>query len=160
MLAVVFVDVFERNRTGGDLIWVANGVLLAYLLLAPHWRWPAYLLTGFLALVFGSWLIHETWGMNLLLNVLDIGEVLMAALLVRRRSAQLPRFTDLAYLFRFIGLAVLAAPMTAGLAYAWTIKYWTHVPPLYSYLRCAGADGLGIAVITPICVTIFQSGAR
>lgn len=57
-LAVVFVDLFERNGTGGDLIWVANGVLLAYLLLAPRWRWPAYLLTGFLALVFGSRLIH------------------------------------------------------------------------------------------------------
>ena len=157
MLAVVFVDLFERNGMGGNLIWTANGLLLAYLLLAPRWRWPAYLLTGFLALVLGSRLIHESWGMSLLLNVLDLGEVLLAALLMRRRSAQLPRFTDLAYLLRFIGFAVLAAPMTAGLAYAWITMSWTHVPPLYAFLRWAGADGLGIAVITPICMAIFQS---
>jgi diguanylate cyclase (GGDEF)-like protein/PAS domain S-box-containing protein len=159
-LAVVFVDLFERNGTGGDLIWVANGLLLAYLLLAPRWRWPAYLLTGFLALVFGSRLIHETWGQSLFYNLLDIVEVLLAALLLRRRSTQLPRFTDLAYLLRFIGFAVLAAPMATGLAYAWITMSWTHVPPLYAFLRWAGADGLGIAVITPICVAIFQSDFR
>src|ERR1035437_6532270 len=159
-LAVVFVDFFERNGAGGDLMWVANGLLLAYLLLAPRLRWPAYLLTGFLALVFGSRLIHESWGMNLLFNGLDLGEVLLAALLLRRRSTQLPRFTDLAYLLRFIGFAVLAAPMSTGYAYAWITMSWTHVPPLYAFLRWAGADGLGIAVITPICVAIFQSDFR
>jgi diguanylate cyclase (GGDEF)-like protein/PAS domain S-box-containing protein len=156
-LAVVFVDFFERNGGGGDLIWVANGLILSYLLLAPRWRWPAYLLAGFLALLLGSRLIHETWKMSLLFNVLDIGEVLIAALLVRRRSAQLPRFTDIPYLLRFIGFAVLAAPITMGLAYAWITMSWTHVSPLYALLRWAGADGLGIAVITPICVAIFQA---
>lgn len=156
-LAVVFVDLFERNGFGGDLIWIANGLLLSYLLLAPRWRWPAYLLVGFLALVFGSRLIHETWGASLLYNLLDFSEVLMAALLVRRRSAELPRFTDPAYLIRYIGFAVLAAPMAAGLAYAWITRSWTHVSPLYSFLRWAGADGLGIAVIPPICVAIFRS---
>jgi diguanylate cyclase (GGDEF)-like protein/PAS domain S-box-containing protein len=159
-LAVVFVDLFERNGAGGDLIWVANGLLLAYLLLAPRWRWPAYLLTGFLALVFGSRLIHETWGLSLFYNLLDMGEVLMAALLLRRRSTQLPRFTDLSYLLRFIAVAVLAAPMATGLIYAWVSWLRTSVSPPYSFLRWAGADGLGIAVITPICVAIFQSDFR
>jgi diguanylate cyclase (GGDEF)-like protein/PAS domain S-box-containing protein len=159
-LAVVFVDFFERNGTGGDLIWGANGLLLAYLLLAPRWRWPAYLLTGFLALVFGSRLIHETWGLSLFYNLLDIGEVLMAALLLRRRSTQLPRFTDLGYLLRFIGFAVVAAPVAMGLVYAWFTWSWTTVSPMYAFLRWAGADGLGIAVITPISVAIFQSDLR
>jgi diguanylate cyclase (GGDEF)-like protein/PAS domain S-box-containing protein len=159
-LGVVFVDLIERNGTGGDLIWVANGLLLAYLLLAPRWRWPAYLLTGFLALVFGSRLIHETWGLSLFYNVLDISEVLMAALLLRRRSAQLPRFTELGYLFRFIGYAVVAAPVATGLVYAWLTWSWTNVSPMYSFLRWAGADGLGITVITPISVAIFQSDLR
>ncbi|MGD0681826.1 MAG: diguanylate cyclase [Terracidiphilus sp.] len=160
MLAVVFVDVFERNGMGGDLIWVANGAILAYLLLAPRWLWPAYLLTSFLALVFGSMLIHETWQISLQYNLLDLGEVLLAALLVRRRTTQLPRFTEFAYLLRFIGFAVLAAPMATGLTYTWLSRSWTNVSPLYSFLRWAGADGLGIAVITPICVAIFQSALR
>jgi len=159
-VATVFVEIFERNGTGGDLIWIANGFLLSYLLLAPRWRWPAYLLTGFLALVFGSALIHETLSESLLFNVLDLTEVLIAALLIRRRSAQLPRFTDPAYLFRFVAFAVLAAPFVTGLAYAWITRSWTHAPVLYALLRWAGADGLGVAVITPTCVAIFQSNLR
>jgi diguanylate cyclase (GGDEF)-like protein/PAS domain S-box-containing protein len=158
--ATAFVEIFERNGTGGDLIWIANGFLLSYLLLAPRWRWPAYLLTGFLGLVCGSALIHETLTENLLFNVLDLTEALIAALLLRRRSVQLPGFTDLAYLLRFIAFAVLAAPIASGLAYAWITRSWTHAPVLYSLLRWAGADGLGIAVITPTCVAIFQSSLR
>jgi diguanylate cyclase (GGDEF)-like protein/PAS domain S-box-containing protein len=159
-LATVFVDIFERNGTGGNLIWVANGLLLAYLLLAPRWRWPLYLLAGFMALVFGSLLIHESWRMSLLYSLLDIAEVLFAALLLRRRSAELPRFTDIPYLFRFIGFAVLTAPVAVGLAYAWVTTSWTHASLLYTFLAWAAPDCLGIAVITPTCVAIFQSDFR
>lgn len=156
-LATVFVDIFERSGTGDNLIWVANGLLLAYLLLVPRWRWPAYLLTGFLALIFGSILIHESWRMSLLYSLLDIAEVLIAALLLRRRSAVLPRFTDIPYLLRFIGFAALAAPVAVGLAYAWITTCWTHASLLYTFLEWTAPDCLGIAVITPTCVAIFQS---
>lgn len=160
-LAVVFVGIFERNGwSGGDLIWVANGLLLAYLLLAPRWRWPVYLLAGFLALELGSWMIHEPWWMGLLYNLGDVGEILIAALLMRRRSAQLPRFTDLRYLLRFVEFAVLTAPMATGLAYALFMKFWANASLACSFLRWAGADGLGIAVITPIFVAIFLSDFR
>jgi diguanylate cyclase (GGDEF)-like protein/PAS domain S-box-containing protein len=159
-LATVFVDVFERSGAGDNLIWVANGLLLAYLLLAPRWRWPFYLLTGFLALVFGSLLVHESWRMSLLYSLLDIAEVLLAALLLRRRSAQLPRFTNISYLFRFIGFAVLATPIAVGLAYAWITTFWTHASLLYTFLEWAAPDCLGIAVITPTCIAIFQSDFR
>jgi diguanylate cyclase (GGDEF)-like protein/PAS domain S-box-containing protein len=157
VLATVLVNLFEWQGNGGELIWAGNGILLAYLLLAPRWRWPAYLLTGFLALALGSAIVHETWRVNLLYNVLDIAEVLIAALLMRRRSAELPRFTDLSYLFRFIGFAVLAAPIAVGLVYALISQSWTHVPVQYALLRWAGADGLGIAVLTPTFVAISRS---
>ncbi len=156
-LAVVLVGFFERNGAGGDLIWIANGLLLAYLLLAPRWHWPGYLFAGFLALLVGGKLIHETLRMNLVFNLLDLCEVLVAALLLRRRSAQLPRFTNPAYLLRFIGFAVLVAPVSMGMAYAWITRSWTHLSPLYAFLRWAGADGLGVAVVTPICVAVFQA---
>jgi diguanylate cyclase (GGDEF)-like protein/PAS domain S-box-containing protein len=156
-LATVLVDVFERSGAGDNLIWVANGLLLAYLLLAPRWRWPLYLLTGFAALLFGGLLIHEPWRMSLLCSLLDISEVLLAALLLRSRSTQLPRFTNISYLIRFIGFATLAAPVAVGLAYAYITTSWTHASLLYTFLEWAAPDCLGIAVITPTCVAIFQS---
>jgi diguanylate cyclase (GGDEF)-like protein/PAS domain S-box-containing protein len=161
-LATVLVNLFEWQGNGGELIWAGNGILLAYLLLAPRWRWPAYLLTGFLALALGSAIVHETWRVNLLYNVMDSAEVLIAALLMRRRSAQLPCFTDTSYLIRFIGFAVLAAPIAVGLVYALISRSWTHVPVQHALLQWTGADGLGMAVLTPTCVATFRSdfGAR
>lgn len=159
-LAAAFVSIFERSGTGSNLIWVANGLLLAYLLLAPRWRWPAYLGAGFLALVVGSALIGEPWRINLLLNVLDILEVLIAALLMRRRSTQLPRFTERAYLLRFVGFAVLAAPIAVALAFAGLAAPLLHLSPRLAFLKWAGADALGIAIVTPTCVAVFESDFR
>ncbi len=157
VLATVLVSLFEWQGNGGELIWAGNGILLAYLLLAPRWRWPAYLLTGWLALALGGAIVHHTWRIQVLYSVLDIAEVLIAALLMRRRSAQLPRFTDISYLLRFIGFAVFAAPIAVGLVHALISQSWTELPLGYALLRWAGADGLGIAVLTPTCVAISRS---
>src|SRR5260370_37220097 len=42
-----------------NVIWVANGLLLSYLLLAPRWRWRAYLLAGFAAQICGNMLVGQ-----------------------------------------------------------------------------------------------------
>jgi hypothetical protein len=47
--ATAFAFLLCRMQGGPNLIWIANGVLLAYLLLAPRWRWPAYLAVGYAA---------------------------------------------------------------------------------------------------------------
>lgn len=159
-LATVFVSIFRWNGTAGNLIWVANGLLLAYLLLVPRWRWPAYLVTGFLALVAGSTLIHEPWRNGLLFSVLNMLEILISALLMRRRSTELPRFTERAYLIRFIGFAVLTAPIVTALAFASLASGWVHLSPQLAFLKWAGADALGIAIVTPTCVAVLESQFR
>ncbi len=156
-LATTFAGFYGQSHAPGDLIWIANGMLLAYMLLARRRHWPAYLLTGFLALVFGDILIHESWRMSLMFSALNIVEVLIATLLMRRQTVEVPRFTNLAYLSRFIGFAVLTAPITVGLAFAFIISPWTYTSLLHAFWGWAGPDCLGIAVITPTCVAIFQS---
>jgi hypothetical protein len=44
------VGIAEHWKPENNFLWIANGLLLAYLLLAPRCHWPAYLVTGFLAL--------------------------------------------------------------------------------------------------------------
>ncbi|MGC9159605.1 MAG: diguanylate cyclase, partial [Terracidiphilus sp.] len=160
LLATVFVGFLRRNGSGGELIWPANGMLLAYLLLAPRWRWPGYLLSGFLAMELGGVLLHEPWRMGLLLNLLHMAEVLIAARLLRRRSAALPRFADPVYLERFLGFAVLSAPVLTASLYAWMAGFWLPIPPLDAFLNWAIADCLGLAIFTPIFVAIFQTNFR
>jgi diguanylate cyclase (GGDEF)-like protein/PAS domain S-box-containing protein len=168
MLATVFIpfieqtapgssELLKKNVTGSNLLWVANGVLLTYLLIAPRWRWLRYLVVGVLALATGNVIVHEPWRMNLLYNVLDITEVLTVAHLLRGRTAQLPRFTDPSYLLRFFALAVLAVPIALAVVYALIMASWTHLPLLKGFLSWVGSESLGVLVITPLCVAIFQS---
>ncbi len=96
------------------LIWVSNGLLLSYLLLAPRWRWPGYTAAALAGQVAAALLVDAAkWRESLLFTSLNILEVLVGAYLLRRRSTQLPHFTDRIYLARFFACAVLAGPMAA-----------------------------------------------
>jgi integral membrane sensor domain MASE1 len=83
-LTECFLFIFAASRMvrfapqANYLIWVANGVLLAYPLLAPRQRWPAYLAAAFAAQTASSLLAASTWRMNLLFTVLSLLEVSLA----------------------------------------------------------------------------------
>jgi diguanylate cyclase (GGDEF)-like protein/PAS domain S-box-containing protein len=159
-LFVLFATVFVGLAPEENLIWVANGVLLAYLLLAPRRRWPAYLTAGFAAQLAGIWAVYPHWRMNVLLAVLNLAEVLIGSFMMRRRSAELPRFTERAYLIRFAGYAVVTAPLVAGLIYALISSIWLQTSPVPALIKWTVADGLGIGVATPACVAIFRTRFR
>ncbi len=54
LLSVVVVGLFGREPSGANIIWLSNGLLLAYLLLVPRWRWRYYLAAAFAGLMLGS----------------------------------------------------------------------------------------------------------
>ena len=141
-------------------IWVANGVLLTYLLLAPRRRWAAYLAAAFAAQIASCVLLRPYWQINLLLTALNLFEVLIGAVLLRPRSSVLPRFTDREYLLRFVAYGVLAGPLASGLIYAPIAALWLHAAPVSALLQWVAADGLGIAIATPALLTIFKPRFR
>ena len=156
LLSVTLATVFFGLAPEANLIWVANGVLLAFLLLAPRRRWPSYLSVGFAAQLVGSLLVNPHWQMDLFLTTLNLGEVIISALLLRWGSTRPPRFTDRAYLIRFIGFAVLAGPAVIGSVYALVAGLWLHTSPEAGFFQWIAADGLGAAVTTPACVAILR----
>src|ERR1035438_4639591 len=89
-LFVTLATAFSGVSSVAYSIWVTNGILLAYLLLAPRRRWVAYLSVGLVAHIIGCALAHTPWRIALLATALDIAEVFFAALLLRGRTAQLP----------------------------------------------------------------------
>lgn len=159
-VATVYVKFFERSGPTVNLIWVANGLLLTYLLLAPRWRWPGYLIVGTAAMAFGSALIGEPWQTNLLYQVLNLIEVLTGALLLRRKSTQLPRFTDRKYLVQFVSFAVLAGPLAASAVLMLVMEVWKHAAPPEIFSDWVLGDGLGIAVMVPTFAAIFETRLR
>ena len=145
---------FKAHNT---LIWIANGLLLSYLLLAPRWRWPAYLCAGFFAQLAGCQLVYPGFIANLWISSLNIAAVFMSAQFMRPRSGSLPRFTDRAYLLRFIAFAVLAAPAASGVVFALFSTNWIHTSPLPSFELWTLCGGLGAAITTPAFVAIFMT---
>jgi diguanylate cyclase (GGDEF)-like protein/PAS domain S-box-containing protein len=160
LLASAFVSFFSRGADGadGNLIWVANGVLLAYLLLAPRWRWHLYIAAGFAGQLLSALIIDGHFRpLSFFFIFLNLCEVSIAALLVRKCSQDLPRFTDLDYLLRFLGYAVVAAPAATGLVYALYAALWTRMAPATALFNWSISDGLGIAVTAPAIVAIIKT---
>jgi diguanylate cyclase (GGDEF)-like protein/PAS domain S-box-containing protein len=156
----VGVESLQHWKPENNPVWVSNGLLLAYLLLAPRWRWPAYLLTGFFALSVRNILVPAKWDEFLLYNLLNIAEVMIGAILLRRRSAVLPRFTERRYLFRFFGFAVMAGPMFAAGIYVLVFPFWAHPALPHPFLSWLAADSLGIAIATPAFAAVLQTRLR
>ena len=157
MLCVALATGLAGAMAEGNLIWVANGVLLAYFLLAPRRLWPAYLCAGLLGHAIGTLAIHTPWQVNLVDTPLDVFEALLGALFLRRRSAQLPRFTQGKYLLRFFAFAVLAAPLITGLLQGLITVLWQHASFSMSFLQWVATDSLGACVVTPACVAVFRT---
>ena len=153
MLATAFGLAFQN----AGYFWPANGILLAYLLLAPRRSWLGYLAAGLSAhLAVLSW-IHALNGTHLLFAPHDAIEVIAAAFLLRRRSKDLPTFTNGFYLVRFFAGALLLAPLGTALFYAAISAIWLHATFAQTWLRLFVADALGFAVTTPGFVAVFTT---
>ncbi|HEY1983998.1 MAG TPA: diguanylate cyclase [Terracidiphilus sp.] len=157
-LLILTVTAFTGSTNRYHFVWVANGVLLSYLLLAPRWGWKPYFLIGFFGQVAGGLIAGtERLPIVLTLALLNVGEVAVAACLLRRRSAQLPRFTERAYLLRFLGLAVVAAPAIVGVIFATIARAWVGLDFWQSYRDWFTSDAVGLAVATPAFAAIFRT---
>ena len=148
------------STSATSLIWIANGVLLAYLLLASRRHWPAYLTAGFAAQFAGSALTGMPWRISLLLAALNLFEVLIASSLLRRRSTAPPRFTDRSYLIRFVLFGILAGPLASGSMVAILAAQWPQISLGASPLQWIAADCLGVGIATPVCVEILRGNFR
>jgi diguanylate cyclase (GGDEF)-like protein/PAS domain S-box-containing protein len=154
LAATYFVGIEDTS----GLVWIANGLLLSYLLLAPRWRWKLYFPIGFFAMLAGGLAAHpEQWQTCLALSLLNILEVAIAAFLLRTRSDQLPHFADWRYLLRFIAIAVLIAPLVAGLIFGLIYARWIGLSPWRAMSSWVTTDALGYAAVAPTFIALLHS---
>ncbi len=160
-VAVLVATIFVGLAPEENLVWVANGVMLAYLLLAPRKRWIAYLCAGYAAQFFGGLIVgHHGIVSALLLTFLNLAESLISALFLRRRSSQLPDFTSPRYVTKFLAFGVFAGPVITGAMAALLAPIW-HQPSRWTeFLQWVASDALGAGVATPAIVAIFRTHFR
>ncbi len=160
-LTVALATIFVGLAPEANLVWVANGVLLAYLLLAPRKRWPAYLCAGYAAqLSAGLFVGHHGMVSAMFLTLLNIAESLVSALLLRRGWARLPDFTNPRYVTRFLAYGVFTGPAIMGAIATLFSPLWRQTSPGTEFLQWIASDALGACVATPACVAIFRTRFR
>ena len=142
----------------GSLIWIANGLLLSYLLVVSRRLWLHYLAVGFMAQFLAGFLWDQGhWPAHVALAGLNVGEVFVGAILLRKASTEPPRFTDRAYLLKFTAYAVVIGPTCVGLIFACIYALWMRSAPWHALLIWITTDGVGTAIVTPGCVAMIQS---
>jgi diguanylate cyclase (GGDEF)-like protein/PAS domain S-box-containing protein len=141
----------------GHFIWVANGIGLSYLLLAPRWRWKYYLAATFAGIAVAGFFVPADRSSHFALHALfNVAEVAVAAFAIKRRSTALPRFIEQKYLLRFAVCGVFGAPTVVATLVActhWALRGTLSWQLLFTWIS---TDALGIAVATPACVSVFQ----
>lgn len=109
-------------------------------------------------MLFGGLVVYPgNWGRCVALSACNILEVWLAASALRKRSAQMPRFCDHRYLFRFGLFAVAGAPVLVSLLFAGGYALWTHQFTWSPLVNWVTTDGLGTAITTPACIALFQN---
>ncbi len=160
VIAIVSAHNFAADRPGFDVIWFADGILLAVLLLVPRWCWRWYLLAGFAGMFVGSALIHETVTRNLFFNALNLLEVWLPAQLLRPKSTILPEIARLGYLGRFVAFVCVPGQLVSALLNG-AHNALLHEQPFWPSVAQWFLGGcLGIFCVTPAVVAILRTRPR
>jgi diguanylate cyclase (GGDEF)-like protein len=151
-----------------DIIWPANGLLLAILLRLPRQCWAVYVAFSIVGNVLAHSYFHIPISQSLLFSAGNSVEVLVAALLLSQPDAVKPDLVEPRTLLRFVVFGVLLAPAvsSAFIELALVVeKIPRHWPLVINWFV---GDVMGIAVVTPLVLAIekrelaelFSAGKR
>ncbi|WP_213807865.1 diguanylate cyclase [Granulicella sp. dw_53] len=142
--------ILSKTPVQSDILWPANGLLLAVLLLSPQKRWAGLLTAGFCASLLAHILFRYSSPMAALYAGANMLEVSIAAVAMTWRSPQATDLMKLRSFVRFIVFAVVLAPLCSDLVIALQrADPFSRVNRLDFYDWFIG-DSLGIAIMTPL----------
>ncbi|HEU5458432.1 MAG TPA: diguanylate cyclase [Terracidiphilus sp.] len=156
--ASIFATLIQHGHEHFGYIWVANGLVLAYLLTTPRSQWKGIVIASFLGMLAGAVLTGGDWPGNIVFSFLDVTEALLSAHLLTRRSSEPPNFTDPAYLTRFVVIAILLSPLLCALGDAAFSAFFNQSSFMQTLPDWLVGDALGTAMATPACVAILRNG--
>jgi diguanylate cyclase (GGDEF)-like protein/PAS domain S-box-containing protein len=138
-------------------LWLANAVIVAMLVPIPSRRWPIYLLAGFIGNWFANVLTRGSFVAPIFYGVANLGEVAIAAALLRRRSKDEGVLADMGSVIWFVMCAGFVAPLISACGGATIAWYFYGEDFPRSYVIWFVSDALGLLVFTPLFLG-FRSG--
>ena len=147
-------NALTRSPAVADLIWPANGLLLAFLLPIARRYWTSYLLGSIAVNIAVHLAFGFSTGRTYLYTIANTVEVLIAAALLARRDGQKPDLTNLSTLGRFILFGVLLAPLASTGFMEMVLAIWIYPRHPQVLANWFTGDVMGIALMTPLFLAI------
>jgi diguanylate cyclase (GGDEF)-like protein len=161
-------NALTRTPAVADIIWPANGLLLAFLLRLPRRCWPVYLAASIVANVVAHSYFRFPMSQSILFSAGNTVEVLVAASLLSNRDATKPDLAKIGTLVRFVLFGVLLAPIASSAFIELILIAQRLQTTMLSVTTWFIGDMMGIAVVTPLVlamdktetVELFRPGKR
>jgi diguanylate cyclase (GGDEF)-like protein len=160
--------VLGQTPAQADIMWPANGLLLAFILRLPRRFWFSYLAGSVAANMLVHALYPFSFWQTLMFSIANTVEVLLAAVWLAPKSRQRPDLTDLRTLGRFFLYGVLLAPLASTIFVQWMRTIFSYPAGLLGLSNWFIGDAIGIAIMTPLILamerqeiaTLFSSARR
>ncbi|MCP3729766.1 diguanylate cyclase [Sphingomonas sp. MG17] len=150
---------FTRLSHNVALLWIANAPLLAALLTRPPVERPWHVIACFAASIAATVSVSPYSALSPLFAFANIGEALLAYLLLRRFGGAERPFDDLRSLAIFIAAAGIAAPLVTGLLPGVALWAFQGTSPLVSGSNWLVGHGLGTLIGTPVALLAIGGAA-
>ena len=146
------------TREGGRIasVWLANGAMIGMLLMTRWQRWPAYLVTAYIANFAADRLVGDTATVAAALSACNTLEILIAAVPLHWRLADASDLVQRRTFIYFVFYGVLLAPGLAALPAAGFLNLLTGAPAWPVFRTWYLADAIGIALVTPLMLSVRQ----
>lgn len=142
--------VLTRRAEGIALMWLANGPLIAALATRERRHWPALITAALVGSVCASLAVSPLSRLALLFAVANVGEAVIAALLLRRLRVERQPFASVRSIALFVGCTVCAAPLISGLVACTVLRVFQPLTPASTLFDWALGHGVGNLIATPL----------
>lgn len=148
---------YTRFEGGVALIWLSGSLLTARLLVILPTRWPAFIATSLIASAAATSIFGLGGGAPIPFAIINVGESLLAAWLIRRFVTDYHGFQSLEQTGKFLLIGGVAAPMASGLFGAWVASSVGGVDFWMNWLNWTMGHGLGAITFGPIFILVIAS---
>lgn len=152
-----------RIPAQADILWPANGIILAFLLGVERRYWACYLGGGVLASIVVHILLGFTGSFAWIFTGANVVETFLAAMWLSSGNEDHPDTPDAARfdlrrigaLVRFLVFAVLLAPLSSTLLVQMILELQGRPSHLLGLSNWFFGDAMGIAIMTPLLLAIL-----
>ena len=156
-LLAAFAIALTRLSGGVALLWLANAPLIGALCNHRMARWPAIVLAAAIGACVAALLFSPMPQLAPISAAINVGEGVLASLLLKRLGVADSRFATMGSIARFVLAAVIAAPLISGLFGAGLAAIVLHLNYGSALFDWVVGRGTGTLIGVPLALQIGRS---